>query len=416
MVSRPVVALAAAALASLLAGCSLAALPASPNRSAGGGAPTTTPPPANGSGATPTTDPAPTPTTISTPTPTTTPTPTSGFVTSVGTQLLLNGHRYQPVSVNAYELATDWGVNAGCGAMLDDAALRSFFGGLPSGATVRIWGFQGSMATNVTTGARDWGPLDRVVSAAAAAGDHLIVSLGNEWGVCDDGVYKDLSWYLTGYRDVAAGNGYDIPTESYWNWVQDIVSRYAGSTTIAMWELINEPEAPQCAPGYASPCAGHLVCNETAAATALRSFYDVVGAKVKHLDPNHLLESGSGGGAQCGWAGGDYTTVSASAGIDVASFHDYEGGVLPADFEERLPQAAALEKPLLVGELGLEAGDVPGCASLSARATQASAKIDAMLGAGAAGVFFWDWVPSPQTSACTLDVGDGDPIMTLLRT
>jgi mannan endo-1,4-beta-mannosidase len=329
---------------------------------------------------------------------------------------MLDGRTYQPVSVNAYELATDWGINAGCGAMLDDAALHSFFAGLPSGATVRIWGFQGAMATNVVTGARDWGPLDRVVAAAAAAGDHLIVSLGNEWGVCDDGVYKDLSWYLSGYRDVAAGNGYDIPTESYWGWVQDVVSRYAASTTIAMWELINEPEAPQCAPGYASPCPGHLVCNESASAAALRSFYDVVGAEVKRLDPNHLVESGSGGGQQCGWAGGDFATVSASPGIDVASFHDYEGGVLPSDFNNRLPQAAALGKPLLVGEVGLEGGDVAGCASLGARAAQAAAKIDAMLGAGAAGMFFWDWVPNPQTSACTLDVGSSDPIMTLLRT
>jgi mannan endo-1,4-beta-mannosidase len=38
----------------------------------------------------------------------------SGVITASGEQLLLNRAPYRFVGYNAYELATDWGVNAGC--------------------------------------------------------------------------------------------------------------------------------------------------------------------------------------------------------------------------------------------------------------------------------------------------------------
>ena len=46
----------------------------------------------------------------------------AGFVSARGTQLVVNGRPYTTVGVNAYELATLWGTNPGCGTMLDDAA------------------------------------------------------------------------------------------------------------------------------------------------------------------------------------------------------------------------------------------------------------------------------------------------------
>ncbi|HEV2310091.1 MAG TPA: cellulase family glycosylhydrolase, partial [Acidimicrobiia bacterium] len=246
------------------------------------------------------------------------PAPTSGFLTRSGTQLVVHGQPYGPVGLDVYELATDWGTNAGCGGMFDDAGLASFFSGLPAGSTVRMWAFQGSMATDPATGTINWAPLDRVVAAAEAHGIYLIVSLANQSGDCDDGHWKDLAWYQGGYRNAYPGSGNADATLSYWNWVQEIVTRYRSSTAIGMWELVNEPEASACAPGYTeSACFAHLSCpSEATAATALRSFYDTVGAEVHTLDPNHLVESGADGGAQCGWADGSAANIDASPQID----------------------------------------------------------------------------------------------------
>ena len=341
----------------------------------------------------------------------------SVFLSRSGTQLLLNGRPYRVVGINAYELATDWGSNYGCGGRLDD--VDAFFAGLPQNATVRIWGFQGSMATNAHTGARDWSGLDRVVSAAQRHGQHLIVSLGNQAGNCDDGHWKDRAWYEGGYRTLYSGDGRTVATVSYWDWIHEIVNRYRASTAIASWELVNEPEASDCVAGTMSGCYAHLRCpDEGGAASALRSFVDVVGGEIKRIDPNHLVESGAMGGGQCGWVGSDYSMVHASAGVDVASYHDYAPDqVVAADLAERLAQASALDKPIIVGELGIQAGDgIAGCPPLAERRDRAQAKVAAMLAAGAAGVFVWDWVPDPSSTTCTFDVGAGDPILGLLRT
>ena len=94
------------------------------------------------------------------------------------------------------------------------------------------------------------------------------------------------------------------------------------------------------------------------AASALRYFFDTVGAEIHALDPKHLVESGLLGGGQCGTQGSDYQYVSASPGIDVLSYHDYYGpAALGGDqwngLAVRFAQMAALGKPIIAGEVGL---------------------------------------------------------------
>jgi hypothetical protein len=342
----------------------------------------------------------------------------SPFVQRSGTQLVLHGKPYRVVSVNAYELATQWGVNPGCGAMLDDAALDAFFASLPAGTTVRIWGFQGSMGTNIHTRARDWGPLDRVVQAADRHGDHLIVSLGNQSGVCDDGHWKDIDWYRGGYRNVYPGDGYTIATTSYWDWVREIVDRYKSSPAIAMWEPVNEPDATDCDAGSNCDPAHRHCSDQQASAAALRGFYDVVGREIKRIDPVHLVESGAPGGPQCGWVDDLYQTIHASPGIDVASYHDYESDALSPFLKLRLQQAARLGKPLIVGEAGTLAGGdgSAGCPTLAARRQAIDAKVRAQFDAGVGAVLLWDWVPDARPAICTYDIGASDPLQQSLRT
>ena len=44
---------------------------------------------------------------------------------------------------NAYQLATDWGTNAGCGGMATTAQIDAFFASLRPDSLVRFWAFQG---------------------------------------------------------------------------------------------------------------------------------------------------------------------------------------------------------------------------------------------------------------------------------
>jgi hypothetical protein len=328
---------------------------------------------------------------------------------------MIDGRQYRAVGVDAYQLATDYPANVGCGGMVDDLALQSFLSQLPAGSTVRMWGFQGSFGTNPLTRARDWSGIDRVVAAAAQHEDHLIVSLGNQDGDCDDGHWKDAAWYRGGYRSVYPGNGATIATVSYWDWVHEVVIRYTDSPTIGMWELINEPESSDCDPGYtAGGCYGHNRCTDGTG--ALRSFFDAVGTEIKRIDPNHLVESGMLGGDQCGSVGPDYATTQASPGIDVTSFHDYHpGATLTPELALRTAQANTLNKPLLVGELGLDASPTaPGCSSLADREAVIAPALQTQLAAGIPLILLWDWVPGPRPSACTTDISPGDPLLGLV--
>lgn len=348
----------------------------------------------------------------------------TGLVGRAGRQLKLGGAPYVFAGLNAYELATLNGANAGCGPPTSDADLAAFFGTLPANSVVRMWAWQGSMATDPNTHQRNWTALDRVVAAARTHQQKLILALSGQSGGCDDGHWKDRSWYNGGYRQVFNDDGRGLAIASYWSWVDEIVTRYAGDPTIAMWEPVSEPEASDCPAGLTgAACEGHQVCpSEAAAADALRSFFDTVGGEIHRLDPAHLVESGALGSGQCGMVWTDYQTVHASAGIDVASVHDYGADTvaLPGDQwngeQERLTQAAALDKPIIVGEMGIRASDTAsGCTSTATRASELQHKIDAARSAGFSGTAVWDWLPSTAPDGgCTYDVKPGDPFLNRL--
>ncbi len=308
------------------------------------------------------------------------------------------------VGLNVYELASDPGVNLGCGASFS-GRWASFFSSLPTGTVVRFWATQ-QMATGAANPQQlDWNALDSVFSTAAAHHVHLIPVLGNEWTNCDgsQAVQKGLSWFQGGYT-----SNRDEGPLSYLAWVRAIVSRYASSPATYLWEPMNEAQATN-ADGS---------CTESSAAQALRSFFDVVGGMIHSIDPAHQVESGLFGEGNCGTADGDYSYVGASPGIDVLAYHDYyppgqvEGGDQWNGIAVRIAQAAALHKPILVGEDGIVAGT--GCGeTLNQRAAAFEARSQAQFAAGAMGMLLWNWEQSP--SNCSYDIGPGDPSLPLLR-
>jgi hypothetical protein len=340
--------------------------------------------------------------------------------------LTLDGHPYRFTGVNAYEIATEWGVNAGCGAMLSDDQLNALFASLPPESLVRIWAFQGSMAINVKTHQLDWRPLDRVFASAAAHGQRLIVSLASQGGVCDGSQWQDPSWYEGGFMDAATETSSagvpDGDPMSYWEYLKAIVAHFEASPALGMWEPVSEPEASTCSTQFQPlDCAGHQTCpDEAIASQALRHFFDVVGGEIHALDRSHLVEDGMLAGGQCGTSGSDFSYVSASPGIDVLSYHDYYPGDEPLGGDQwnglavRFSQAAALGKPIIGGEVGVEAGAGGSCPSVPARTADDVAKAQIQLAAGSSGVLFWDWVPA-SNDACSYDITLGDPLVASLK-
>jgi len=348
--------------------------------------------------------------------------PGTSTIQAYGSRLILNGSMFTFTGVNAYEAATEWGENAGCGGEVTDAQLDQLFSSLPPNSLVRISAFQGSMATNVNTYQLDWTPLDRVFAAAGAYNQKLIIVISGQGAGCDGAHWQDLPWYGGGFMDVfntpQTTDGRGLTPLSYWTYMQDLVNRYRGSPALGMWEPMGEAEASTCSPQYEpTNCSGHQNCpNEEAAASALRYFYDTVGGEIHSLDPNHLVESGTLGSDQCGTEGSsDYQYVSASSGIDVLSYHDYygvstTGSASWSAINQKIAVAAALNKPIIAGEVGVKAGVGPGCESLVQRNADIAAKQEALFQAGGSGSLVWDWTPDAPTS-CGLDVGPSDPLM-----
>jgi mannan endo-1,4-beta-mannosidase len=349
------------------------------------------------------------------------PIPDSGTIQASGTHLILNGSIYRFTGVNVYEAATDWGTNAGCGGNFSNAQLDQIFASLPPNSLVRFWAFQGALATNVNTHQLDWGPIDRVFDAAAAYGQRLIVVLTDQGGNCDGDHWQDPAWYSGGFMDAynnasnSDGNG--LTPLSYWDYMQDIVNRYKNSPALGMWEPISEPEASTCPAQYQpTSCLGHGVCvNEPVAVASLRYFFDTVGGEIHTLDPNHLVEAGFLGSGQCGTANGDYQYVAESPGIDVLSYHDYYGtAAIGGDqwngLAVRFEQAAAANKPIIGGEVGLLAGPGPGCVSQGTRNAAFAAKEQAQFQAGSSGFLVWDWTVD-TADPCSMDVLPADPLM-----
>jgi hypothetical protein len=344
--------------------------------------------------------------------------PPSGLSSRLG-QLYLDGQPYTFVSVASPSAATDWTVNWGCGPMATDAQLDGLFAALPPRSLVPFWAPQALAFNDRSSHTIDFTAIDRVFAAAARYHQLLLPELEHQQGYCSDGHWKDITWYEGGYREAYDTDGRGLEPLSYWDYLHLIVPRYRANPALGMWGLIVEPEAPTCDQATSSDCAASDQCNESAGATALRSFFDTVGEMVKRLDPQHLVTAGSIGGGQCGWSNSDFTYVNASPGIDVCEVHDYNDATLPINPTAiaDIMACKAIGKPLIVGETGLSATRVPTPAcprSLADRAQAFKTRVDDYLRAGATGVALWMWSPTP-TSVCGYAIDVSDPVMAVVR-
>lgn len=323
--------------------------------------------------------------------------------------------------VDAYELNTYWGLNLGCGSMESQAQIDDLFASLGSGAVVRVWFFQ-QFAIDAVSGKWNWAAIDRVLQSARLRGVHLVATLGNQDGTCEDGVWKDPSWYTSGWTQTGKNWGDNLV--SYRQWVQAVVSRYKADPAILAWEPINEPRPDTCALGPGTlgwSCWDHRACpDEQAATTAVRGFFDQVGAEIRAIDPNHLISDGALALPGCGFlTESDFDAVVSSPGIDLVSLHDYSGPqpLSPAGLLWYTDEISAIGKPVWVGENGDTAtsGDLSTPVAVQSRLSAYTAKLDNELAGGMVGWLYWFWGPTSPTALVGAATSPSESLFPLMR-
>lgn len=329
-------------------------------------------------------------------------------VTASPTGLLLRGQQWWPAGFNGPQLATRYSINFGCGAEVD---LDAFFDKVPEHALTRFAMFQ-ALAVNKTTGALDFTAADAVFAAAERHGRLILPVLGAQTGDCGDETFKQRQWYVDGWTKFTAIHGRSVM--SFQDWLYTAIGRWRSSPVLAGWELIGEPETSNC---LGTQCDLRLRRCPQDAARVLRTFMDEAGKIPRALDPQRLIFAGYVGGSQCGTVGDDFGYVTASPNVDVVEYHDYSEADTPLPgspangLARRLAQAKELGKPLLVGEIGENAGS---CEPLTERRDRMDRRIRGQRAAGAAGALIWAFVPDPRLDQCTYDVGPTDPLWSLV--
>jgi hypothetical protein len=262
---------------------------------------------------------------------------------------------------------------------------------------------------NKRTGQLDFSALDAIFESAVRHNQLLIAVLTGGEGGCENRYFKDYDWYVDGWQNEIS-HGLPMP---FANWLDIAVNRWGDSPALAGWTAVGEPEPSQCAD---EGCTWQARTCPAESAAVLRSFFDKVGARIRAEDSDAVIFSGHTGGGQCGSVGEEYQMVAASPGIDVVEYHYYQAtDSMPGDardgLQRRIEQAHALNKPLIVAEVGVEAGP---CKSLSQREQEISLIVAAQRSHGAAGVMFWSFVPDPRLDECTLDIGPDDPLFRMV--
>jgi aryl-phospho-beta-D-glucosidase BglC (GH1 family) len=333
------------------------------------------------------------------------------------------GGDFRFAGVDAYELNTDWNFNWGCGSPETSTQIDSLFSSLGTHAVVRVWFFQ-QFAINEHTGVWDWDAMDKLVQAADAYGVHLIATLGNQDGTCDDGVWKDPSWYSSGWKTLDKNWGDDIV--SYQQWVQTVVSRYASNPAILAWEPINEPRPETCTLAAGTQgwnCWNNLTCpSEITARDAVRSFFDEVGAEIRAVDPEALISDGALASPGCGYATeADFDYVASSPGIDLVSLHDYTGTTNQSarSLAWYLDEMNTIGKPVFAGENGdysYYADDPVTCADETAEMAAQSVKAHTELdGFGFVGWLWWNWDTAQAPTSPGPCAPGPDPLLGLVQ-
>lgn len=312
----------------------------------------------------------------------------TSFVTRNGQQLLLNGRPFHFVGVNRYNLLTIDTPYRGCGEGWSQQNLDAYFAEMQSLhiTTIRFWAFQ-----SFTANGTDFSRLDYLVSLAQKYNILLIPVLENQWPSCTPSDYKYNTWYQSGY--LSPYGAYQL---SYKDYLHLIITRYKNNPYILIWQLMNEAES--------------IDTNNISDPQALYNFARDMSVYIKSIDTNHLVSLGTIGEGQPGTESTNYRNLYSISTIDILEVHDYlqETTSLPKFISQHIADAKALNKPIFVGEAGIQKDCTQtSCFTLQQRANLFQAKMSAFFGQNGQGYLIWSYRDNyPSSDGWEFDLQD----------
>lgn len=347
--------------------------------------------------------------------------PSDDFVERDGRQFSVDGEPFRFVGFNLYDAAASDRYSCRPASRIAPEDLEDHFRWLhdEAGVTViRFWAYQ-----TYTDGGRDFSAVDRVVDAARATGIRLIPVLEDGPGDCSTGEAgvplaeaDGGNWFTEGYR-----KPYGSARLSYRDYARVMAEHYRDEPAILAWMLVNEAETS---------------ARDDQGRSVLVSFAGDVAGLVHSADPHHLVTLGTQGNGAPGGSGADFLAVYNQADLDFVEVHDWArygsdseampgaaaDGTLPAaDSETCRSQtapiacsfaiAADIEKPIVVGEVGISATDAAG---RGRRAELLRAKAQAAFDAGASGYLVWHY-STQQTDGYDVVRSDDDLLFDVTR-
>jgi mannan endo-1,4-beta-mannosidase len=344
----------------------------------------------------------------------------SDFVTAKGSSFELGGKPFRFVGANIYDAAASSVYSCRPSTEMSPAVLLKTLRYLHdvAGATVlRFWAYQ-----TYTESATYWAGMDRVLADAKTVGMKVIPVLEDGPGNCTTlspavpkADYQGDTWFSQGYQ-VPYGNA----AMSYRNYVAAIVAHYADNPTILGWSMMNEADTS---------------ARDSNGASILVDFATDIAGVIRSVDQRHLITVGTQSNGAPGASGPDFTAVYQLPEISFAEVHDWgywgsdvepmpggeastppaansaECGFVNAKIGCSFARAAALNKPLVVGESGMQ-GVTSNQRTL--RATRMRAKMDAAFAAGASGYLVWS-VTTADTDGYDVRIDTDDPLITQMR-
>ncbi|MFC1415051.1 cellulose binding domain-containing protein [Streptacidiphilus cavernicola] len=343
------------------------------------------------------------------------------FVQRCGIHFCVDGRTAYFAGANSYDLFT-YGSGSGDTETqyMDKAAIDQQMANMAAdGVTVvRTWMFNheswhGFETAKNTMNEQEWAEFDYILYSAAQHGLRVIPTLENYW-TAYGGVNTVLTWEGTSTGN--SGNFFNPATcagcladyEYNVNYALNRVNHYTGvayrnDPTIFAWELMNEPRYQDVSTA------------DNTAGTVFRAWEDKVGAYIKGIDPNHMIDNGvEGQGTGYGYGsdnGVPYSYECQSPYIDFCTAHIYpteSWANLSVGATQTLLNAyindahSTVGKPFFLGEFNTSA---------STRATYWPAIYSTLEAGNADADAFW-WYENTQKDG-TYGVLHGDPVLSV---
>lgn len=348
----------------------------------------------------------------------------SGFVQRCGIHFCVNGKTAYFAGANSYDLFT-YGSGSGDTETqyMDKSAIDAQFANLAADGInlVRTWMFShenwhGFEPSRGVMNEQEWAEFDYILYSASRHGIRVIPTFENYWSAYG-GIGTILNWNGLSSGDPANGQFFDPSVcpgcladyEFEVDYAINRVNHYTGvaykdDPTIFSWELMNEPRHQN-----------QTVNGDNTTGTVFRAWEDEVGAYIRGMDPNHMIDNGvEGQGSGYGYGsdnGVPYVYECQSPYIDFCSAHIY-----PTEYWANLSVSATQSlvaryiadahngagKPMCLCEFNVDSND---------RSTYWSAIYDTIEANNGDADAFWWYENSGKDG--TYGVLHGDPVMSI---